>query len=265
MVGKCRLCLEQRELQRSHLLPKALYRLIGSGTDPDHPDTVQLSSDSIKESSRQVWCHLLCSECEDRLNKNGEKWVLHNCYRGGGRFHLRDKMRTRPNLGLGLEVEAYLASAEETSKLTYFALSVIWRASLCNWFCRGETFQQIELGPYQEKIRKYIKREVGSLPRVEVRIELSELDPPWLAMCLPCAYRVDSGRCHRFHIPGITFLIAVGGSASAQNGSALQSPRPIFVGRDGDKVAQAEMMRLMKRKPPRGYEVPIVNGTERIK
>jgi hypothetical protein len=265
MIGKCRLCLNERELQRSHLLPRALYRLIGSGTDPDHPDTVQLSSDGTKKSSEQIWHHLLCSECEDRLNKNGEKWVLHNCYRGRGRFRLRDEMRIRPNLGVGLKCEAYLASAEEISKLTYFALSVIWRASLCNWSCRGEIFQQIELGPYQESIRKYIKGEVGSLPRVEVQTELSELDPPWLAMSLPRAYRADSGRCHRLHIPGITFVIAVGGSASTQNGSLSQSPHPIFVGRDGDKIAQAEMTRLIKGKPPRGYEVPLVSGTERIK
>ena len=149
--------------------------------------------------------------------------------------------------------------------LPNFALSVIWRSSLCNWFCRGEIFQQIELGPYQENIRKYIKGEVGSLHRVEVGTELSELDPPWLAMSLPRAYRVDSGRCHRFHIPGITFVVAAGGSASAQNGSIPQSPRLIFVGRDGDKVAQAEMMRIMKGKPPRGYEIPLVSGTERIK
>jgi hypothetical protein len=161
MVAKCRLCLEQGELQRSHLLPKALYRLIGSGTDPDHPDTVQLSSEGIKKSSEQVWRHLLCSECEDRLNKNGEAWTLHNCYRGSGIFRLRDKLRKGTNLSLGAEVETYSAAVEAVTKLSYFCTSVVWRASLCDWVCRRETYKQIELGPYQEKIRKYIRGRVA--------------------------------------------------------------------------------------------------------
>ncbi len=263
MVGKCRLCLEQGELQRSHLLPKALYRLIGSGTDPDHPDTLQLSSDGIKKSSEQVWRHLLCSECEDRLNKGGEKWVLSNCYRGAGRFRLRVDARKRPNLGSELGFEAYAASAEEVAKLTYFPLSVIWRASLCDWPCRGETFQQIELGPYQEKLRKYLKGDVSSLESIEVGIELSELNPPWLAMSLPCSYRVNGNKWHRFHIPGVTFYVSIGGSEHVQFGPVPQPSLPIFVGRDGDKVAQPEMMRLMRRTPPAGYEIPIVDGTEK--
>jgi hypothetical protein len=52
------------------------------GTDRVHPDTVQLSWNSYRKSSEQARRHILCSHCEQCLNENGERWVLHNCYRG---------------------------------------------------------------------------------------------------------------------------------------------------------------------------------------
>src|SRR6266404_2162375 len=262
MVGKCCLCLEQRELQRSHLLPKALYRLIGSGTNPDHPDTVQLSSRGIKKSSEQVWRHLLCVECEDRLNKNGEKWVLHNCYRGRGIFRLRAELMTRPNLSPGAKIEIYSAAAEEMTKLAYFCTSVVWRASLCDWVCRGEKYERIDLGPYQEKIRKYIRGEASVPDRVALEIELSGLPHPKLAMNLPLTSRAESSHCYSFHIPGMTFAVMVGGPDWQH--SILEPPNPIFVGKHGDRIAQDGMTHLMGRTPPRGYELPLVDGTERI-
>ena len=121
MFGKCCLCLQQSELQDSHLLPRALYRLIGMGSDRLHPDTVQLTLHSYKKSSEQARRHILCPFCEQRLNENGERWVLHNCYRGRGRFRLRAELRKRTRLS-GAEIEAYAGSKEEVARLGYFCL-----------------------------------------------------------------------------------------------------------------------------------------------
>jgi hypothetical protein len=144
MLGKCRLCLQQSELQDSHLLPRALFRMIGRGTDRVHPDTVQLTLNGRRKSSEQARRHILCSLCEQCLNENGERWVLHNCYRGRGHFRLRSELRTRTILS-GAEIEAYAASEAEVAKLGHFCLSVVWRASLCDWFCRGQRYQQVDL------------------------------------------------------------------------------------------------------------------------
>jgi hypothetical protein len=40
---------------------------------------------------------------------------------------------------------------------------------------------------------------------------LSALERPVLAMSLPFSYRENSHHCHRFHIPGVTFVATVGG------------------------------------------------------
>ena len=264
MLIKCRLCLEEKELKRSHLLPKALYKLIGSGTDPAHPDTVQITFEGSKKSSEQVWRHLLCSGCEKCLNENGESWVLRNCYRGRGRFRLRTELKTRPNLSLGSEFATYAASAIEITKLAHFCLGVVWKASLCDWPCRGKKYQQIELGPYQERIRTYLNAKAGVPENVDVDVMLSELNPPALVMSLPWHDRVHAVHCYTFQIPGITFFTMVGRPGLEGNRSSiLRDPNPIIIGKNGDRLAQDEMTRLMGRVPPRGYEAPLVNGTER--
>ena len=266
MFGKCRLCLQEAELQRSHLLPRALHRLIGSGTDRVHPDTVQLTVNSRRKSSEQARRQLLCSACEQHLNHNGERWVLHNCYRGRGRFRLRSELRRRTAL-TGSEVEAYAAFGEEITKLAHFCLSVVWRASLCDWLCRGETYRQIDLGPYQEQIRGFMKSKSDVPQRVREMVLLSGLDRPRLEMSFPVAYRGDSAHCYRFHIPGVTFVATVGGGDSyvlEDQTSLQQPPHPVFIGKFGDRLAQNEQMRLLGKVPPRGFEAPLVEGTEKI-
>jgi len=71
------------------------------GSDRLHPDTVQLTLHSYRKSSEQARRHILCSLCEQRLNENGERWVLHNCYRGRGRFRLRVCIPVKVNFDSG--------------------------------------------------------------------------------------------------------------------------------------------------------------------
>jgi hypothetical protein len=257
MIGKCALCLSDRGLQLSHLLPRALYRLIGSGTDPSHPDTVLLTSTGERKSSEQARQHLLCTDCEQRLNSKGEGWVLHNCYRGRGRFRFRDELRGRQPLDPNPELVGYPVLPDEFSQLVYFCLSVIWRASLCNWSCRGQIFPQLKLGPYRERIRRYLKGEAAFPDKVGVTVVLSVLARPMLGMCLPVAYRADSGRRCRFHIPGMTFDSAIGSH------SRRERPDAVFVGEFGDRAAQDSVMGLIGRKAPPGLRFPLVEGTEK--
>ena len=262
MFGMCRLCLQQAELQDSHLLPRALYRMIGRGTDRLHPDTVQLTLNSQRKSSEQARRHLLCSRCEQCLNQNGEKWVLHNCYRSQGQFRLRSEVRKRTILS-GPEIEAYSASDEEKARLAYFCLSVVWRASLCDWFSRGQRYEHLNLGPYQEEIRKYLRGDTVIPNHVGVMVILSALERPVLVMSLPFSYRANSKHCHRFNIPGVTFVVTVGGREEDRL-SVVQPPYPILIGTMGDQLAQDKMMLLLGKTPPHGFKSPLVEGTEKV-
>ncbi len=257
MFGKCRLCLEPGDLQQSHLLPKALYRLVGSGTSPSQPDTVMLTAARSKKSSEQAWRHLLCRGCEQCLNNAGERWALRSCYRGIGRFPFRDELRKRQPLDNNPELLAYPVQLEEATQFVHFCLGVVWRASLCDWYYRGHVFPQIELGPYQDPIRKYLAGE-GNLPdKLGVTVVLSGLGKPLLGMSLPVSYRADSGRHYRFHIPGVMFEAAIGGPARNVAMAA------VFIGSFGDRSAQDSMMHLIGRKVPQGFRFPLIEGTEK--
>ena len=266
MLGMCRLCVEQRELQFSHLLPKALYRLVGRASDPQHPDTVQVTLNHRRKSSEQARRHLLCSDCEQRFSSVGEKWVLRNCYRGRGVFRFRTELRQRTALDPVSEVEAYSASTEEVGALAYFSLSVVWRASLCDWPARGKTYGPIDLGPYQEQIRKYLLGQTGIPANIALIVTLSQLAIPVLAFNLPMSYRVDGCRCHGFHIPGMNFVVAI---AKEMTNSwpelcLLRNPlRPVAVSTVGDEHTQEQILKLMGKTAPPWGQYPLIEGVER--
>jgi hypothetical protein len=266
MVGKCRLCLEQRELQFSHLLPKALYRLVGRASNPLHPDTVQVSLNDRRKSSEQARRHVLCSDCEQRLNRLGEKWILRHCYRGRGVFRLRTELRKRTPLGPVSEIEAYSASMEEVAILAYFSLSTVWRASLCDWPARGRTYHSIDLGPYQEQLRRYLLGESDVPSNIALIVTLSQMAIPVLAFNLPVSYRADGCRCHGFHIPGMSFVIAIakGMPGSWPDICIFRNPlRPIIISTVSDEHTQEQILKLMGKTAPPWGRYPLVGGSER--
>jgi hypothetical protein len=260
--GTCRLCLKEAELQDSHLLPKALYRMIGRASNRAHPDTVQITRRGQRKSSEQAVSPLLCWDCEQRLNKNGEDWVLRNCYRGRGVFRLRSDVRKRLPFP-DASAEIYEAIEEEREKIGYFASSILWRAALCDWICRGERYERLGLGRYEEEIRKYLNGNARSPDRFGVMVVLS---PSLGSLCgFPIYYREGSYHCYRFHIPGMTFVLTVGGGVAGDldRVSVLQPPYPLLVTDYGDRRVQDEMMLVGGNVPPRGYQAPLVDGTEK--
>lgn len=256
VFGSCGLCLREARLQLSHLLPRALYRLVGSGTDPSHPDTVLLTDGCARKSSVQARRHLLCADCEKRLNDGGECWVLRNCYRGRGRFRLREDLQASAPIDPNPELVVYRSQPKDFNQLVYFCLSVIWRASLCDWECRGHIFRHLELGPYQDQIRGYLKGETALPDKVDVKIVLSALARPMLGMCVPVSYRGSLRHHHRFHIPGIMFDAGIGGPVRKPSIDA------VFVSEIADRAAQDSVMLLMGRTAPPGLQFPLAEGAE---
>jgi hypothetical protein len=85
-VGICRLCLRERELMLSHMVSKAAYkRLRGDGKNPN---PFIADEDGALQTSEQITGYALCADCEDRLNKNGERVFFNYCYQPNGTFRL---------------------------------------------------------------------------------------------------------------------------------------------------------------------------------
>src|ERR1043166_8918863 len=64
----CRLCLQARKLHVSHFMPAALY--------PKNKKLQMATGTETKLDPAQVVDRLLCGDCEQRFNRNGEDEVL---------------------------------------------------------------------------------------------------------------------------------------------------------------------------------------------
>jgi len=160
LLGVCALCLRTRELCDSHLVPKALYRVVRAADHRRHPDPVLLTSKVKRQTSFQATQYLLCAECEKRFDHDGEDWVMRHCYRGRGRFRLREMLQRTAPIHADEQNTIFNASAVagmDIEKMVYFCVSVFWRASVRRWESSGQRYEGIRLGPkYQEEIRAYL-------------------------------------------------------------------------------------------------------------
>jgi hypothetical protein len=158
IFGQCPLCLQQRQLEKSHYLGRALHLL-----SQDDGKAVFMTPQRIELSPRQIWAHLLCGDCEDVLAANES--YAHQWIHRKDRFPLLERMnvaapiRWTPNgtkfSGIGLAVR--------TERLAHFALGIFWRASAKRWRTLGLQTTSIDLGALPEPMRLYLRGE-GPFP-----------------------------------------------------------------------------------------------------
>jgi hypothetical protein len=228
----CRLCRRTALLCDSHLLPKALYRVCRASAQQFSGMGV-LAGFDVFTTSNQCKDYVLCRECEQRLHENGEDWVLRNCCRSGSGtpFRLRDFIRQiDPVARHGDSALLLAANCPEirTDMLLYFAVSIFWRAAVHEWRLGKFILHRPALGRHAEDLRLYLLG--GSLPRdVAVVICVENCDNPGMKLLLP---KTVAPNHHIFHIPGLSFEIALGGRASkSMRGVSFTQPeRPIMLG-----------------------------------
>jgi hypothetical protein len=167
-LGTCKLCLRHKDLQNSHLMPRALYvKARGSGTSGNR-DPFVMTKEGGKQSSHQTKDYVLCSDCEQRFSRNGEKYVMGLVTKHDGTFPLLGALRSVKPTARGSTWEMY-SSADtpeiDRKQLAHFAISVFWRASVHTWEQADGEKVRIDLGTkYHEEIRKYLMGE-SPVPR----------------------------------------------------------------------------------------------------
>ena len=220
-LGTCGLCLQQKELQNSHLLPAALYRQFRNPSAGSNPNPIIVTRSRALTSSQQVSSPFLCADCELRLSVNGENYVVTQCAKQNGSFKLRQLLQTVSPLHedrtteiaiydvqrlLGSRVEQYL----------YFAASVFWRASAHTWEIGGGQVGKISFGDkYQEQFRLYLlgKSSFPQNARVYIHVA-SETQIPLTVSTVPTTFRMGVAHRHKFCIPGILFILFLGSKVS---------------------------------------------------
>ena len=156
-MGTCKLCRTIAELQDSHLAPSAMYKYLREPWK-QNPNPIVIDRNKTSSSSKQVKDYVLCRECEDLFNKNGENWILRQVW-NGREFPLLDRLNVAVQHHALSEALAFSGKAVgiDTEKLGYFALSMVWRAGAHVWTTPfGQKTNLLDLGSYEEPIRQYL-------------------------------------------------------------------------------------------------------------
>src|SRR5713226_5437987 len=153
----CKLCKQDRELRESHFLPAAVYAQLRGNTQLD-PNPVLITRRVSLTTSKQITDRVLCAECEQRFSKSGEAWVLGNMARPEG-FLIQDAVAASKPIDAN-DKFAYYSSVKipeiNMDALVYFAVSMFWRGSAHTWRNVSGYMEGIELGPFEEPIRRFL-------------------------------------------------------------------------------------------------------------
>jgi hypothetical protein len=228
--GLCPLCLEKKEIVRSHLIPRAVYEYCRTADS----EPVLMTAKVVMPTSRQLQHPLLCQACEDLLNRGGEKWLLPLLATIEKKFPLLDIIEQFPPDVLDGEVRAYVASrhpAIKIDKLVHFAMGVYWKASIHSW--RGDSKEPaIELGPYRKSVRLFLRGEAPFPENMHLVVSVQPREEALVSFTVPYRSPVREYHGFSFHIPGVVFVLSVGKRLGADMGRicfATNPEHPILV------------------------------------
>jgi hypothetical protein len=146
-MATCMLCQRSAEPQNSHLVPAALYkRALDLSNKNPHP--LLFSAQGERQTARQATKPLLCRDCEQLFHRHGEDWTLRHAASTPTTFPLRGVLLSHKAHRITEDLHYFCTDempSVDADALGYFALSVIWRASVCDWKIDGELVRQLQL------------------------------------------------------------------------------------------------------------------------
>jgi hypothetical protein len=206
--GFCKLCLKEKQLVSSHLIPRALYAYCYK----DEHRPIKYGDGFLLPTDRQTQDYLLCTDCEDTLNQGGESWISDKLATWERTFPLYDILRKLPADFDEDGMAVYFAAKNpeiKIDKIAHFALGLFWKASVHPWKA-GEIEPRIELGPYSEDIRKWLIGEASFPKNIYLIAALERPERAQIALNDP--YRSRGNGWHSFivHVPGLLFRLEAG-------------------------------------------------------
>jgi hypothetical protein len=164
-------------------------------------------------TDRQTQDYLLCKQCEGILNRGGENWLANKLATWERTFPLYDLLtKVPPCFSEEDGATVYFTANNHEFRaecLINFAVGIFWKASAHSW-SGTETKPLIELGPYSEAIRRWLRDEAAFPSGVYLNVALSLPNRAQISFNAP--HEGDRLRWHSFsfYIPGILFTLGVG-------------------------------------------------------
>ena len=207
-LGKCPLCLcLDQDLQDSHFLPKSAYKGFRA-TSLKNPNPLVVTPERMDQTSWQIHDYLLCRDCEQDLNKNGENWVIPTFASESG-FPFLDLLKVEIPVISEPDLNVYACSqipGIDWNKLAHFGAGIFWKGAVHKW----PGCPKLNLGKYREELRKYLRNEAPFPKNVALVVQVVASDvPPWTARS-PIDIRTHPCHLFNFYLRGIDFTLAVG-------------------------------------------------------
>ena len=212
MVGLCPLCKQERDLVKSHIVPKYLLR---HAKQEPHGKVIVLKDDVRRSGwvSDIGYDYLLCGPCDGFIGKQYDEPFKLSWY---------DEGKCPPSTG-GEEVAAEGTNYVLVRGLNYhqtklFILSVLWRASVS----KLPMFDTIHLGQKHEKcIRSMLlDGDGGSSARYFILgraiLTLGEIDHSVVWPPVPSQDKVDGRRIYAMIFAGVEWLVSVSSFAESR-------------------------------------------------
>lgn len=114
MLGICKLCNEEKELRKSHVIPRAVFKRALKGFN--YGRILDHKYNKVINTQDQWATYLLCAGCEHELNVNYEKYAL-------------DVLRNNHKGVKHQEKEDFLQIVNvDQNRLILYLISILWRA-----------------------------------------------------------------------------------------------------------------------------------------
>jgi hypothetical protein len=211
--GKCKLCLLDKDLQESHLMPRALYKRTRRPGAKGNRDPVLITKASNKPSSYQIKDCVLCRDCEDLFNRGGEDYAMRLVADPVGNFPLLETLeKIKPTMEHSLWRAYSVADTPDIDrdKIAYFAISVYWRASVHTWKYEDGSTAHIDLGArYNEEIRKYLLGQTGIPRNIALQVVVCSDIVNKMSFFAPHENQKLKDRTHIFLACGFQFFFRV--------------------------------------------------------
>lgn len=198
--GQCKLCLRDKPLCESHLMPRALHDHCG-----DIP--VRVGNGVVMPTNRHVKDWLLCRVCEDVLGSGGEKWVCPKLIWPDRKFPLFDLLPA-PEWRDGDGALYYAVQNPQISvnEITHFALGIFWKAGVHSW--KGSTRTPlIDLGSHESLLRGWLRGESALPSNIVLAFTISRPARAQITFNWPVENPARQWRTYTFHALGANFVL----------------------------------------------------------
>lgn len=205
VIGQCKLCLKNDvKLLDSHFMPAFLYnymnalKIRGGNINILQPDNLRRSM-----GDHQLTRHMLCEECEKKLNTNGEEYFKSNAL---SNINISDSENfgNIPNVFKSIYKRLYYENIKigrlenyDEEKMFYFCSSIFWRGSL-EWNAH-EHDKRTQPCVYDETLLNEMKDILlGSKEKINYKIMVLPLISKTYFSCVPptSLYYEKNGRKH---------------------------------------------------------------------